>query len=297
MKAWRRDCPLYLMALPAVLFYIIFCYVPMPGLVVSFKEYIPGSGMFSGEWVGLRWFDEFFRSPFAWRTIRNTFLLAFYTLLFSFPIPIIFAVVVTEIRNMKIRRIVQTVSYIPYFVSTVVMVGMLKSFLDMRTGILTQLIVALGGQPHDYMGDANSFRFLYVATDIWQHFGFNSIIYIAAIVGIDPTLYEASKLDGIKKFQEVWYITIPMIRDTIVILFILALGSLMSVGFEKVYMMYSPATYATADVISTYVYRKGIESHNLGYATAVGMFNSVINFIFVFIANTMCRRVSNASLW
>lgn len=297
MKAWRRDRLLYLMVLPAIAFYVIFCYAPMPGLIISFKKYVPGGGMYNGDWEGLRWFVEYFTSPYAERTIRNTLMLSSLTLLFSFPVPIIFAICVTEIRNNICRRVLQTVSYLPYFISTVVVVGMMKNFMTLNTGVINQIIMKLGGEQINFFNEPELFRPLYVASQVWQSFGFNSIIYIAAIIGIDPSLYEASVLDGISKFQQVRYITIPMISNTIVILFILALGGLMSVGFEKVLLMYNSSVYETADVIQTYVYRKGIESTNYGYATAVGMFNSVVNFLFVYAANYLCRIATESSLW
>ena len=296
-KAWQRDRLLYLMVLPGVIFYLVFCYAPIPGLILSFKKFIPGGGMYSGTWVGLRWFREFFNSPYCPRTIRNTLLISLYCLLYGFPLPILFAVCVTELRHNGTRRILQTVSYMPYFFSTIVIVGMMKNFLDLHTGIINQMVSFFGKEPINFLSKPEWFRTLYVASSVWQHFGFNSIIYIAAIIGIDPTLYEASMLDGISKFQQIRYITLPMISSTIVILLILQLGNVMTVGFEKVYLMYSPATYETADVISTYVYRKGIESNNYGYATAVGMFNSVINFLFIYGANRLCRVATQTSLW
>lgn len=294
---WRRDRLLYLMVLPGVLFYILFCYAPIPGLIIAFKKYVPGVGMYSGDWVGLRWFREFFASPNAVRTIRNTVLISVYSILIGFPVPILFAVCVTELRSNRVRRVVQTVSYLPYFISTVVVVGMLKNFLDLHTGVVNHFIQLFGGKSINFFSDPKWFRFLYVASYVWQSFGFTSIIYIAAIIGIDPSLYEAAVLDGISKFQQVRYITLPMIASTVIVLFILALGNIMSVGFEKVYLMYNAAIYETADVISTYVYRKGIESNNYGYATAVGLFNSVVNFAFVYMANRLCRVATQTSLW
>lgn len=297
VKALKRDKFLLLMFLPIVVYYVVFSYVPMTGAIVAFKQFKPGHGIYGGDWVGLKWFIQFFKSPFAFRTVRNTVLISIYSILFGFPLPILFAICVTEIRSSKVRRVVQTVSYLPHFISTVVLVGMINNFFSMNHGLVNDLIVRMGGEPVNFLINPAWFRTLYVGSGVWQNFGFNSIIYIAAITGIDPSLYEAGKIDGITKFQEMVYITIPMISQTIVMLFIMQLGGIMSVGFEKVFLMYSSAVYETADVVSTYVYRKGIESNNYGFGSAVGLFNSVINFAFVFIANQVCRKLTDSSLW
>ena len=297
LRAIKRDKLLFLMFLPIFAYYIIFNYIPMTGAIISFKQFRPGGGIYNGDWVGLKWFIQFFESPFAYRTIRNTVLISFYSILFGFPMPILFAVCVMEIRHNKARRVLQTVSYLPHFISTVVLVGMINNFFTMNNGIVNMLISLLGGEEINFLVNPRWFRTLYVGSSVWQSFGFNSIIYIAAITGIDPTLYEAGKMDGISRFQEVVYITIPMISNTIIMLFIMQVGRIMSVGFEKVFLMYSPAVYETADVISTYVYRKGIESSNYGFSSAVGLFNSVVNFAFVFAANSICRKLTHNSLW
>lgn len=297
LKSIRRDKYLLAMFLPIVLYYIIFSYTPMTGLIIAFKDFKPGGGIYHGEWVGLKWFMQFFESPYAFRIITNTVLISLYSIVFGFPVPIFFAICITEIKNSRMRRIVQTASYLPHFISTVVVVGMITMFFSMNNGIVNNIIVKLGGEQVNFLINPKWFRTLYVGSEIWQHFGFNSIIYIAAINGIDPEMYEAAKIDGITKFKEVYYITIPMISSTIIILFILRLGRIMSVGFEKVFLMYSPAVYETADVISTYVYRKGIESSSYSFASAVGFFNSVINFLFVYIANRICRITTQTSMW
>ena len=282
---------------PIFVYYIIFHYLPMTGAIIAFKDYKPGRGIYNGEWVGLKWFIQYFKSPYAFRTIRNTVLISFYQIAIGFPIPILFAVCVTEIKQMGFRRVVQTVSYLPHFISTVVLVGMIQQMFTMNNGIVNKFVVMFGGEVINFLNDPAWFRKLYVGSGIWQSFGFSSIIYIAAITGIDPTLYEAGKIDGITKFKEAWYITLPMISQTVVTLFILRLGNILSVGFEKVFLMYSPAVYETADVISTYVYRKGIESTTYSFASAVGLFNSVVNFMFVFIANQISRKLTDSSLW
>lgn len=296
-KIVYRDRYLFLMFAPIFIYYIVFHYLPMTGAIIAFKDYKPGRGIYNGEWVGLKWFIQYFKSPYAFRTIRNTILISFYQIAIGFPIPILFAVCVTEIKQMAFRRVVQTVSYLPHFISTVVLVGMMKQMFTMNNGIINKFVVLFGGDIINFLNDPAWFRTMYVGSGIWQSFGFSSIIYIAAITGIDPTLYEAGKIDGITKFKEAWYITLPMISQTVVTLFILRLGNILSVGFEKVFLMYSPAVYETADVISTYVYRKGIESTTYSFASAVGLFNSVVNFMFVYMANMVSRKLTDSSLW
>ena len=296
-KIVYRDRYLFLMFAPIFIYYIVFHYLPMTGAIIAFKDYKPGRGIYNGEWVGLKWFIQYFKSPYAFRTIRNTILISFYQIAIGFPIPILFAVCVTEIKQMAFRRVVQTVSYLPHFISTVVLVGMMKQMFTMNNGIVNKFVVLFGGDIINFLNDPAWFRTMYVGSGIWQSFGFSSIIYIAAITGIDPTLYEAGKIDGITKFKEAWYITLPMISQTVVTLFILRLGNILSVGFEKVFLMYSPAVYETADVISTYVYRKGIESTTYSFASAVGLFNSVVNFMFVYMANMVSRKLTDSSLW
>lgn len=292
-----KDRYLLFMFLPIIAYYIIFSYIPMTGAIIAFKNFRPGKGIYSGDWVGLKWFMQFFHSRFAYRTVRNTVLLSFYSLVFEFPVPILFALCVSEIRGNFMRRAVQTVSYLPHFISTVVLIGIMTNFFSMNNGIINVLIEKLGGQSINFLSNPQWFRTLYVGSGVWQSFGFNSIIYIAAITGIDPELYEAARIDGASKFKQALHVTIPMIIPTITILFILQIGKIMSVGFEKVFLMYSPAVYETADVISTYVYRKGIESSNYSFATAVGLFNSVVNFAFVYVANVICKKVTDTSLW
>jgi putative aldouronate transport system permease protein len=297
LKVANRDKFLLLMFLPIFAYYIILKYIPMTGIIIAFKDFKPGGGIYHGEWVGLKWFIQFFQSPYAYRIIRNTILISLYSLVFGFPVPIFFAICITEIKNSRMRRIVQTASYLPHFISTVVVVGIITMFFSLNNGIVNTIIMKLGGEQVNFLINPKWFRTLYVGSGIWQSFGFNSIIYIATINSIDPVLYESAKIDGITKFKEVYYLTIPLIAPTIIILFILRLGSIMNVGFEKVFLMYSPAVYETADVISTYVYRKGIESSSYSFASSVGFFNSVINFTFVYVANRISRAVTETSLW
>ena len=295
-----RDRHLMLMFLPVFIYYIIFCYLPMIGLTMAFEEFKMGSGfvgVFNSPWVGLRWFRQFFNSAFAWRLIRNTFLLSFWSLIFGFPIPIIFAVCITQLRAKRFAKTAQVITYLPYFISTVVVVGMMINFLSPSSGIINQAIKACGGKAINFMGDPKWFRKLYVISGSWQSFGFNAIIFVAAIMGIDPSLFEAMRVDGASRRQQIVHLIIPMISDTVILLLIMTLGNLLNVGFEKVYLMYSPAVYETGDVIATYVYRQGIENKNFSYASAVGLFYSAVGFLFVVGSNALSRRVTGSSLW
>jgi putative aldouronate transport system permease protein len=293
----RRDKYLLLMFVPIFLYYVIFLYLPMGGIVIAFKNFMPGHGIFGGEWVGFKWFVQFFHSIYFWRLIRNTFLLAFYPLLFGFPVPVLFAICIVELKNGYFRRFAQTVTYLPHFISTVIIAGMIVNFLSPEDGIINVILSTLGMAKINFMMEPGWFRSIFTASDIWQSFGFNSIIYIAAILGIDQEMYDSGKMDGVNKFQEVWHLTLPSIKPTIVILLLLSLGGIMSVGFEKVFLLYNGATYSTSDVISTYVYRQGIVSQNFGFASAVGLFNSVITFVLVFTVNRISRRLNEMSLW
>ncbi|MBP3656584.1 MAG: sugar ABC transporter permease [Clostridia bacterium] len=295
-----RDKYLLLMFLPVFVYYIVFCYLPMAGLTMAFQNFRMGSGfagVFTGEWVGLRWFTQFFSSVFAKRLIRNTFLLNFYSLIFGFPIPILFAICITQMRQKGVAKVAQVTTYLPYFISTVVVVGMMTNFLSPSSGIINQIIKACGGKPINFMGNPKWFRRLYVISGSWQSFGFNSIIFVAAIMGIDPSLYESMKVDGATRWQQIIHLILPMISNTIILLLIMTLGNLLNVGFEKVYLMYSPAVYETGDVIATYVYRQGIESKNFSYASAVGLFYSAVGFVFVVASNALSRRMTGSSLW
>ncbi|WP_243424328.1 ABC transporter permease [Gemmiger formicilis] len=288
------------MILPVVIWYLIFCYLPMAGLYMSFTDFVPGKGLmglFQGKFVGLKWFQKFFESPYAFRLVRNTFLMAFYSLIFGFPIPIIFALCITQIRSKPLRQAGQVLTYLPYFISTVVVCGMINNFLSPSTGIINQMIEFFGGTPINFLGLPEWFRTIYVVSGSWQTFGFNSIIFVAAIMAIPQDLYEAMRVDGASKRTIIWHLVLPSIKPTVVLLLIMACGNLMSVGFEKVFLLYSPGVYETADVISTYVYRQGIESSNYSYAAAVGLFNSLVTFAIVFLANRTSRKLTDTSVW
>ncbi len=263
---------------------------------MAFQDFSIKKGIFGSRWVGMQQFETFFNSPYFTRTLTNTLLISFYGLLFSFPFPIIFALCLNEVRNKHFKKITQTISYLPYFISVVVVVAILTDF-SKANGVLTQMAAALGDDGGALISRPEWFRTLYIGSNMWQHLGYNSIIFISALASIDPELYEAAVIDGAGRWKQTLYITLPGIVSTIVVLLILRLGQIMSVGYEKIILMYGPATYETADVISSYMYRVGIQDSNYSYSTAINLFNSVINFIILFVANAFSRRISETSLW
>lgn len=297
LKHAQRDKFLLLLFMPVFIYYIIFHYIPMYGVIIAFKDYLPGQGFMESEWVGLKWFKQFFGSFYFKRLIRNTFLLSLYDLLWGFPVPIIFALMLNEVKDGWFKRTTQTVSYLPHFISVVVVVGMLFNFLSPTSGIVNKFVMMLGREPISFLNDPKWFRTIYVISSVWQSFGWNSIVYLAAITSIDPQLYEAAKIDGCNRLQQILYITIPGILPTVIILLILRVGSLLNVGYQKIILMYNPATYEVADVISTYVYRRGILGAEYSFAAAVGLFNSVVNFVFLWITNRLSKKTADISLW
>lgn len=296
-KNIRRDKALLIIIAPVIIYFIVFHYLPMCGIVIAFKKFVPGNGLFSGDWVGFKNFSTFFNSVYFGRLMKNTLLLSIYGLLWGFPVPILFALFINELKNGWYKRLVQTVSYLPHFISVVVIVGMLVNFLSVQDGVVNVVIRSMGYEPVAFMNESRYFRTLYIGSGIWQEFGWNSIIYLAALSSIDPQLYEASRIDGAGRFRQLLSITLPGIMPTIIILFILSLGSLMSVGYEKIILMYNPATYDTADVIATYTYRRGILGGDYSFGTAVGLFNSAINFLLLMVFNSISKRISQVSLW
>ena len=292
----KKEPLLYVMILPALVYLIIFKYIPMYGITVAFQKYNIAKGYFQSPWVGFKYFELFFRDPYLFRIVRNTFLLSLYSLVFGFPAPILLAILLNEVRSMTYKRIIQTVSYLPHFISVVVIVGLLKIFFA-TDGFVNSILGSIGVEAQRWFVHPMWFRPLYIASGVWQGVGWGAILYLAALTGINEELYEAAYVDGANRFKRMLNITLPGIRGTIILLLIFRIGSLMSVGFEKVFLMYSPTTYEVADVISTYVYRRGIEAMQFSYATAVGLFNSVINFTLLFVANFLAKRYSEYSLW
>lgn len=296
-KDLKMNRYIYLMLIPVLLYFIIFRYVPMYGVQIAFKNYSFSKGFWGSSWVGLQNFADFFSSIYAWRVIRNTLLININLLVFSFPAPIILALLINEIKNKYFKRITQTITYMPYFISLVVVVGIMFDFFS-RNG-LVENILGYFGQKESMLFFLNPkwFRMLYVGSSVWQEAGWGSIIYLAALSSINPELYEASRIDGAGRWKQTWNITIPGIMSIIVILLILRIGTMMDVGYEKIILMYNPLIRDTADVISTYVYRRGIQDMSYSFSAAVGLLNSVINFTLLVIANTISRKVSENKLW
>ena len=293
----RRHPVLYLMALPVIVYYIVFHFMPMFGLIISFQRYVPSKGYFGSEWVGLANFKRFFSDVYFSRLLINTFQINLLDLIIGFPFPIIFALMLNEIQSTRYKKLTQTVTYMPYFISLVVICGLIHTF-SKESGPLSVIISSITGKPpQNLLSQPSMFQPLYVITNIWQGFGWGSIIYFASLSGIDPTQYEAAVIDGAGRFRQMLSVTLPAIAPTIVIMLILRIGNMMSLGYEKIILLYSPITYATADVISSYVYRIGIVQMDYSYGSAVGMFNSLINLVLILLANTVSRRINETSLW
>ena len=296
-KAISRDWMLMLLIAPAAVYFLVFHYGPMYGLLIAFKRYYPSRGILGSPWVGLRWFKQFFQSVYFGRLLGNTLAISVYSIAFGFPIPIIFALLLNEVQHSGYKRVIQTASYLPHFISTVVVVAIMQMLLSMQDGVINELLYTLGFAKINFFMEPKWFRPLFVGSGIWQHYGWGSIIYLAAITGVDSSLYEAAYMDGSTRWKNIWYITLPCILPTIGILLILRIGHIMSVGFEKIILMYNERTYVVADVISTYTYRRGILNADYSFAAAVGMFNSVINLIVLVTANKVSRKVMEVSLW
>ena len=292
----KRNSGAYLMLLPTIILFLLFRYKPMCGIVIAFKNYRPGKEIFECDWVGLKHFVSFFNSYYFTRLIKNTVVIGISSLIFSFPMPIIFALLLNEVKNDKFKRVVQTVTYMPHFISLVVMCGLIKQFTS-SSGIITQLMNLFGYEGGALLGHEEYFVPIYVISGIWQGMGWSSIVYLSALAGIDPGLYEAASIDGANRWQLVRHITLPGIRNTIIVMLLLQMGSVFNVGYEKVMLLYNESIYKTADVISTFVYRKGLEQMQFSYSTAVGLFNSLLNFIIVIVFNKISRKVNETSLW
>ena len=286
----------YLLLVPAILFYLLFCYKPMYGVIIAFKNFSPGKGIVASEWVGLKHFLSFFKSYYFGRLLRNTLTISLSSLIFGFPMPIIFALLLNEVHNSKFKRTIQTVTYMPHFISLVVMCSLIRLFVA-DTGIIVQLMAKFGFEPVALLSKKEYFVPIYVLSGIWQGFGWDSIIYLSALTAIDPGLYEAATIDGANRWKQTIHVTLPGIMGTVIILLILRMGSIMSVGYEKIILLYNESIYETSDVISTFVYRMGLGKAQYSYSTAVGLFNSVINFIIVYTFNKISRKVSEVSLW
>ena len=298
LRELARDYQLHLIIALPVIWFIIFKYLPMYGAQIAFRDFAAAKGIWGSPWVGLDHFQRFFESYLFWRILGNTFFLSIYTLAATFPIPILLALSINNANSRLFRKAVQMIIYAPYFISTVVMVGLLIQFLSTSVGIVGPLMLALGMEPVSYMGRPEAFQSIYVWSHVWQFSGFGTIIYLAALAGIDPELHEAAIIDGATKVQRTRFIDIPGIMPTAVILFILTLGQLMNIGFEKVYNMQNDLNLERSEVIQTYVYKIGLTGiPRFSYASAIGLFNSVINFVLIMVGNWIAKRLGGASLW
>ncbi len=288
---------LYLMFLPVFLYYVFFRYAPMAGLVIAFKNYNAFLGFDRSPWVGFKYFEQFFHSIYLWRLVRNTLLINLYDLVFNFPSAIILALLLNEVESRRFKRIAQTITYLPYFVSSVVIASMVVQFLSPSSGIINHLIASLGGERQYFMTQPGAFRPIFTLMNLWKNIGWNSIIFLAAISGINGELYEACMIDGGGYIRRMWHVTLPGISGTVVVLVIMRLGHVMDAGYETILLLQNNAILETSDVIGTYVYRRGLKGGEYSYATAVGMFQSVIGFTLVIAANYLSRRYSETSLW
>lgn len=296
-KAMSSRYDLYLMLLIPLVWYLVFHYGPLYGLQIAFKNFSPAKGISGSSWVGLDHFKRFVESYYFWRLLWNTISINLFSLLFAFPIPILLAIIVTEIRNKSFSKIVQNITYIPHFISIVVMVGMLMLFLSPRGGPLNSIIEAFGGDPVRFLDSAAWFKPIFISSNIWQNMGWQSIIYIAALAGVNPQLYEAAKMDGASRIRRIWHVSIPGILPVIVILLILDVGHFMNVGFEKILLMQNNLNIDSSDVISTFVYTTGILKGEYSYTAAIGLFNSVINLVLLLLVNRFARKKAETSLW
>jgi putative aldouronate transport system permease protein len=299
-QSWRqalaRDWRLYTFLIIPILFLLVFRYVPMLGNIIAFRRFRPGGSIFGDEWVGFFYFESFISNQQFWTVFWNTVILGALTLLICFPLPIILALMLNELRSRKFKRLVQTVSYLPHFMSIVIVAGLVLQLTSLN-GSINQLANAFGGDPVPFMQRPEWFRTIYVTSEAWQTVGWGTILYLAALTTIDDQMYEAARIDGANRWQQTWYITLPGIRPTMMVLLILNIGSFMSVGFEKVLLLQNPLIYSTGDVISTYLYRVGIQSAQFSYGTAIGLFEAVIGLVLVLGANSLSRRLVGTSLW
>lgn len=292
-KCWQY----YILLLPALAYFLIFCYGPMYGAQIAFRNFNAVDGITGSPWVGFAHFKRFFASPYFGSLIRNTLVISIYGLIAGFPLPIILALSLNELKNERVKKIAQTITYAPYFISVVVMCGMLISFLNPSTGIFNKLVTAFGGEPIPFLSKPDMFPSIYVWSGVWQSTGWGSVIYFAALSGVDPQLLEAATLDGAGRMQKIWHVNLPALLPTIVIMLIMNCGNLLSVGYEKIYLLQNALNAETSEVISTYVYKTGLVNAQYSFSTAVGLFNSAVNLVLLILVNTVSRKISDTSLW
>ena len=299
-KEWARDFKqngtLYLLVIPVIAYYLIFMYKPMYGALIAFKNYSPALGVAKSPWVGMKYFQQLFTTPDFGRVFKNTLRISVCTLVFGFPAPILFSLFINEVKNMRFKKVVQTASYMPHFISLVVVCGMIKAFVG-DSGFISMIVSLFTGERTNLLLNPDYFTAIYVVSDIWQGLGWTSIIYLSALSAVDVAQYEAAEIDGAGRFDKMFKITLPSIMPTIITMLVLRVGQIMGIGYEKIILLYNSAIYSTADVISSYSYRVGFESQGWSYSTAVGLFNSVINFTLVIIANTASKKLTDSSLW
>lgn len=294
----KRNWLLYLFLLPAIVYIAVFSYAPMYGLQIAFKNFRLAQGITGSEWVGLKWFKKFIESTKFLSILKNTLTVSIYSLVVNFPLPIILALILNNVKNAKFKKFAQTITYLPHFISVVVLVGMMSIFFSPNSGIIVSILRFFGvEQIPNLMGDPDAFKHMYVWSGVWQSIGWNSIIYMAALTGVDPALHEAAKIDGANKLQRIWNIDLPAIMPTMAIMLIMSFGKIMSVGYEKVYLMQNSLNLSAAEVISTYVYKMGLLNRQYSYSAAIGMFNNVINFVLVITVNKIVKKLSGSGLW
>ena len=287
----------YAMLVPGIVLTFIFSYIPLYGVIIAFKDFRPASGIWGSRWAGLKYFERYFNSYMFGNTITNTLLISLYTIAVTFPLPIVLALMCNQMYAQKFKKFFQVSTYLPHFISTVVMCGMIIMFLSPSSGIIPRLCGFIGIQTGDLMGNASAFSSIYVWSEVWQHVGWDSIMYIAALSSVDPQLYEAAEVDGASKWQKMLAIDIPMLIPTMMTLFILRCGSLLGVGFEKVYLLQNDLNITTSEIISTYVYKMGLKSNQYSYSAAIGLFNNVVNFAILILVNQISKRLSETSLF
>jgi putative aldouronate transport system permease protein len=295
-QALRRDWQLYCLAIGPLVFFAVFRYLPMLGNVIAFRRFQPGGSIFGEHWVGLRYFRLFWHDPTFWHVFTNTLVLGLLTVVVCFPLPVVLALLLNELSSRRLKRFVQSVSYLPHFLSVVIVAGLLMQLLSVN-GTANQIGRVLGAHAVPFLQRPEWFRAVYVSSEAWQTVGWGTILYLAALTTIDSDLYEAARIDGANRWQQTWHVTLPGIRPTMVTLLILNTGTFMAVGFEKILLIYNPLTYPTADVVSTYLYRVGVISNNFSYAAAIGLFEAVVGLAMIFSANAISRRTVGTSLW
>ena len=293
----RKDWQLYVLLLPTIIWLVVFLYKPMYGLQVAFKDYSIFKGIADSPWAGFEHFERLFGSDQFLRALRNTVIISFYTLLIGFPVPIFLALMFNEVLNHLFKKTAQTIVYLPHFISSVIIAGIVITAFSPSAGIVNTVLGWFGVEPIYFLTKPEWFRPIFISTGIWQEAGFQSIVFLAAIAGVSPTLYESAVVDGASRWQMMWKITIPSILPTIIIMLIIRIGSILEVSFEMILLLYQPATYETSDVVNTFIFRQGIESGQYDFAAAAGLFNAVVAFVLVMVANTLAKRYSRTSLW